>query len=242
MPAVPSAWSNPWSDRADRVNPVANRDIKLYASLACADFLHLEEDLGRLAAAGVDGFHVDIMDGRFVPNFALNLDIVRMVRQVSALPMDVHLMVEQPERYIEEVAQSGAEFITIHQEATVHLQRTLTAIHGLGARAGVALNPATALDTLEYVMDDLDLILIMTVNPGFAGQKLVRQTIQKIDATRRMIDVCGRPIDLQVDGNVSFEHAPTMVQAGANWLVGGTSSLFASNVSYGEAVTRLKRT
>lgn len=220
---------------------MADLDIKLYASLACADFLHLEQDLKRLELAGVDGFHVDIMDGRFVPNFALSADTIRTVRRATDLPIDVHLMVEQPERHLEAVAQSGAQVITVHQEATVHLQRTLAAIHSLGARAGIALNPATALHTLEYVLDDLDLILIMTVNPGFAGQRLVPQTIQKITATRRMIDRCGRSIDLQVDGNVSFEHAPTMVHAGANWLVGGTSSLFAPSVSYSEAVTRLKR-
>ena len=219
---------------------MADLCIKVYASLACADFLHLEEDVRQLELAGVDGIHVDIMDGQFVPNFALSPDIIRTVRRATALPIDVHLMVEQPERHLEAVAQSGAQIITVHQEATVHLQRTLTAIHNLGARAGVALNPATALDTLEYVLDDLDLILIMTVNPGFAGQKLVPQTIQKIIATRQMINRCGRSIDLQADGNVSFAHAPIMVQAGATWLVGGTSSLFAPSISRSEAVAKLK--
>jgi ribulose-phosphate 3-epimerase len=215
--------------------------ITICASLACADFLHLEDDLRALERAGVDYLHIDVMDGQFVPNFALSPAIMRTVRQVSALPMDVHLMIEQPERHLEAFAEAGADILVVHQEATVHLQRTLARIRSLGARPGVALNPATSLHTLDYVLGDLDLLLIMTVNPGFVGQRLVPATLRKIADARRMADAQGLAIDIQVDGNVSLAHTPQMVRAGANYLVGGTSSLFMPGVSIEEGVAELRR-
>jgi ribulose-phosphate 3-epimerase len=215
--------------------------IKICASLICADWLHLESDLRALERAGADSLHIDVMDGQYVPNFALPPALMHTVRQASALPMDVHLMVEQPERHLEAFVEAGADILVVHQEATVHLQRTLARIRSLGARPGVALNPATPLHTLEYVLDDLDLLLIMTVNPGFVGQELVPVTVRKIAQARAMLDARGLAIDVQVDGNVSFANAAEMVRAGANYLVGGTSSIFAPGVGIAEGVADLRR-
>ncbi|MBC7256522.1 MAG: ribulose-phosphate 3-epimerase, partial [Chloroflexi bacterium] len=177
----------------------------------------------------------------FVPNFALNMDVMRAVRKVCALPLDVHLMIESPERYLARFVEAGATYLTVHQEATRHLQRVLGEIRALGARVGVALNPATPLNTLDYVLEDLDLLLIMTVNPGFSGQKLVPAMLRKIAEARAMVKARGLEMDIEVDGNVSFEAAPRMVQAGANILVGGTSSLFRPGASIQENAARLRQ-
>jgi ribulose-phosphate 3-epimerase len=214
--------------------------IRICPSLACADFLHLERDLRELEAAGVDYLHIDVMDGMFVPNLALSPDIMRTVRRASPLPLDVHLMIEKPERYLETFVEAGAAILVVHQEASIHLQRTLVRIRQLGSRAGVALNPATPLETLRYVLEDIDLLLIMTVNPGYTGQKLVPATLQKIGDARALFQRYGLQPDIEVDGNVSFEHAAHMVAAGANYLVGGTSSVFARGLSIFEGVQRLR--
>jgi len=214
--------------------------IRICASVACADYLHLGRDLTALEAAGTDYLHIDIMDGAFVPNLALNLDIMQAVRRGCELPMDVHLMVERPETYIERVAQAGAEVIIVHAEATHHLQRLLAQIRAAGCRPGVALNPHTPLQMLDYVLEDLEIVLIMTVNPGFQGQRLIPQTLGKIAACRQMLDATGRDIGLMVDGNVSLANAPAMAHAGADWLVGGTSSIFAPGLKVNEGVQRLR--
>jgi ribulose-phosphate 3-epimerase len=219
---------------------MSQQPVILAASLACANYLHLEEDLRELEAAGVDYLHIDVMDGQFVPNFALNTDIMHAARQVTALPMDVHLMVERPERYLEPFVAAGASIVAVHQECTAHLQRTLAEIRRLGVQAGVALNPATPLETLAYVMEDVDFLLLMTVNPGFYGQKLVPSALRKIADARAMCQRHGREIPICVDGNVSFEHAPRMVAAGANFLVGGTSSIFARGLSIAEGTRKLR--
>jgi ribulose-phosphate 3-epimerase len=219
---------------------VSQPAIRICASLACADWLHLEQDLRALENAQVDYLHVDVMDGLFVPNLALSPDLMRIVGRATSLPMDVHLMIEKPERYLETFVRAGAKILVVHQEATVHLQRTLAAIRQLGARPGVALNPATPLETLDYILEDVDLLLIMTVNPGFVGQKLVLATLRKIEDARRMIERRGLALDIQVDGNVSLENATRMVRAGANWLVGGTSSIFAPGITIAEGVGRLR--
>ena len=215
--------------------------IKLCASLACADPLHLAREIEAIEAAGIDMIHIDVMDGSFVPNLALSIDLVRAVRRVTDLPMDAHLMMVDPARYIEPFAEAGADLIVVHQEACTHLQRTLAAIRALGVGAGVALNPATSLKMLEYVLDDIDLLLIMTVNPGFVGQKLVPATVGKITDARRMLAAHNRPIDIQVDGNVSLDNARAMVAAGANWLVGGTSSIFRRDLTIAEGAAELRR-
>ncbi|NLV73866.1 MAG: ribulose-phosphate 3-epimerase [Chloroflexi bacterium] len=214
--------------------------IKVCASLACADLLNLERDLRAMEAAGIDYLHIDVMDGTFVPNLALGTDLLRAVGRATRIPLDVHLMIERPERYIETFHVLGAQVLTVHQEASIHLQRTLAAIRGLGMRAGVALNPATPLETLRYVLDDIDLLLIMTVNPGFAGQKLIPSTLGKIADARALFEAHHREVDIQVDGNVSFENAVRMAQAGANWLVGGTSSLFMSGLTIAEGARQLR--
>jgi ribulose-phosphate 3-epimerase len=215
--------------------------IRICASLACADWLHLEHDLLALEAASVDYVHIDVMDGTFVPNYALNMDNMRAVRRVSRLPLDVHLMIEKPERYLEAFVDAGADILVVHEEASPHLQRTLARIESLGARAGVALNVHTPVRNLEYVLENIDLLLIMTVNPGFAGQKLVPSALRKIADARALFDAAGLGVDIEVDGNVSLENAQLMVQAGANYLVGGTSSIFRSNLTIAEGTARLRR-
>ena len=214
--------------------------IKVSASLACADLLHLERDLRALEGAGVDYLHIDVMDGQFVPNYALGPDIMRAVRRATDLPLDVHLMIDHPERHLETFMEAGADILVVHQEATHHLQGLLGRIRELGAKAGVALNPATPLYTLEDVLADMDLLLVMTVNPGFAGQKLVPTTLGKIAEARRLFDRRGMPTDIQVDGNVSFANVPRMVEAGANYLVGGTSSVFQRGLTIAEGVRELR--
>ena len=220
---------------------MSQQPVMLAASLTCANYLRLEDDLRALEAAGVDYLHIDVMDGHFVPNFALNTDIMRAVRQVTDLPMDVHLMVEHPEPLLETFAAAGAGILTVHQECTTHLQRTLAEIRRLGVRAGVALNPATSLATLEYVMEDVDFLVVMTVNPGFFGQKLVPSALRKIADARALCERHGRAIPVCVDGNVSFEHAPKMVAAGADFLVAGTSSIFAKGMTIAEGARKLRK-
>ena len=166
--------------------------------------------------------------------------MMRAVRRVTGVPLDVHLMIEKPEQHLETFVEAGAGILVVHQEATVHLQRALSRIRHLGAQAGVALNPSTTLDSLEYVLEDIDLLLVMTVNPGFAGQRLVSGALRKIADARRMFSRRGLPINIQVDGNVSFENAPRMVRAGGNYLVGGTSSIFRPGGTIAENVGRLR--
>lgn len=219
-----------------------SRNIKLEASIACANFARLEDDLAQLGAVGVDYLHIDFMDGRFVPNFGLNYDILKTVRDLSDIPLDCHLMVEEPERYLERTAQSGAEYIGIHFEATHHVQRCLQEIRKLGAKAAIALNPATPIASLEYILDDIDMVTVMTVNPGFAGQILIPAMLRKLKDVRQMLDAAGYgDVEVQVDGNVSFEQIPAMVQAGATMLVGGTSSVFHQAYSIGAAVAAVRQ-
>jgi ribulose-phosphate 3-epimerase len=226
--------------RSDETQSKGARSVTLAASVACANFLRLEDDLAALEAAGVDYLHIDIMDGQFVPNFSLNTDIMKAARQVTSLPMDVHLMVERPERYIEPFIAAGGSIIAVHQECVTHLQRTLAEIQRAGAQAGVALNPATPLQTIEYVMENVDFLLLMTVNPGFYGQKLVPSALRKIADARALCLRHGRDIPICVDGNVSLENAPKMVAAGADFLVGGTSSVFMRGATIAEGAQRLR--
>ncbi len=213
---------------------------KIGASLACANYRHLEKDIRELEQAGVDYIHFDIMDGHFVPNFSLNLDILKMVKDLTSIPVDVHLMVDNPEFFIPIFLQAGCDILSFQQEVAYHPQRELSNIRKFGVKSGIALNPSTPLNVLDYLLPDLDMIMIMTVNPGFAGQKLIPATIKKIENLRTMLEKRELQIEIQVDGNVSFENIPTLVKAGATMLVGGTSSVFKKGMSISDAMQKMR--
>lgn len=215
--------------------------VKLEASVACANLTRLDHDLHQLRDAGIDLLHIDIMDGRFVNNFCLDFSLMEAIRKVTDTPMDVHLMVEEPERYVDRAIAAGARYVSIHVEATKHVQRTLQQIRSGGAKTGLALNPGTSIHHLDYILDDIDMVTVMTVNPGYAGQPLVAATMNKIEDVRHLLDHTGHEhVDIQVDGNVSFKNIPTMVGAGANMLVGGTSSVFHKDFSIPDAVRQIR--
>jgi ribulose-phosphate 3-epimerase len=190
-------------------------------SILSADFANLGPVLSQLEAQGADWVHVDVMDGMFVPNITLGPPIIQALRPWTNLPFDVHLMIEQPDRYLEDFQKAGADVITVHVEACTHLHRTLNAIRKLGCKAGVSLNPATSLSTIENVLDDLDLILIMSVNPGFGGQSFIPQALEKIALAKSMI--AHRPIFIEVDGGIGPHNSGIVQQAGANVLVAGNA-------------------
>jgi ribulose-phosphate 3-epimerase len=192
-------------------------------SILSADLARLGDEVRDVERAGADWIHVDVMDGRFVPNITLGPVVVQAVRRATQLPLDVHLMIVEPERYVQAFAEAGADVISVHVEASPHLQRTLAEIRRLGKRAGVVLNPHTSETSLEYVLDDVDLILIMSVNPGFGGQKFLPAVLPKIEAVRRAIDRRGLNISLEVDGGVAPDTVRRVVDAGANVLVAGSA-------------------
>lgn len=197
--------------------------IKVAPSLLSADFLDLRRSIDLAVKAGADYLHYDVMDGNFVPNISFGQGILKAVAGYGALPVDAHLMVDRPERYIEDFARAGARIITVHAEATCHLQRALSQIRALGCLAGVSLNPATSPDCLRYVLGDFDLALVMTVNPGFGGQKMLPRAVEKIGEIRRMLDGAGLQAMIQVDGGVSLSTAGAMVAQGADLLVAGSA-------------------
>ena len=215
------------------------RKVLFGASLMCADYLNLERDIHLLEQNGIDYLHFDVMDGHFVPNFGLNLDLLRKARAITDLPINVHLMIENAEDYIDAYLDAGCNSLSFHQESTYHIQRLLQKIRDHDVQAGIALNPATPLNTLDYILDDLDFVLIMTVNPGFAGQALVPNTLKKISDLKKLLARKKLDIDIQVDGNVSFENIPHMIHAGATMLVGGTSSLFVKNMEISESAQKV---
>jgi ribulose-phosphate 3-epimerase len=198
---------------------------KLSASILSADFGRLAEHVREAEQAGVDWIHVDVMDGHFVPNITIGPAVTRAIRGATALPLDVHLMISHPERYVEAFVEAGADWLGIHVEATVHLERLIQQIKDAGAKATVTLNPATPLDCLEYVLQDVDMVLLMTVNPGFSGQKFIRGVLPKIRRLRRMIDEQNLDVLIQVDGGVATDTIGEIAAAGADVLVSG-SGLF----------------
>ena len=210
-------------------------------SILSADFSRLGEEVRRAEDAKADWIHVDVMDGHFVPNLTIGAPVVKSLRRSTHLPLDVHLMIEDPDRYLGDFADAGADYITVHQEACTHLQRTLSHIRTLGKKAGVALNPATSEESLKYVLKDLDLVLVMSVNPGFGGQKFIAEVLPKIDRMRRLLDDAGNSAcKISVDGGITVETAKLVADAGACVVVAGNSVYGAPDIK--EAIGALKAT
>jgi ribulose-phosphate 3-epimerase len=213
--------------------------IKLAPSILAADYTRLGEQVREAAAAGADYIHVDVMDGRFVPNITVGPLVVEALRRVTDLPLTVHLMIVEPERHIEAFAQAGASILTVHPEASPHLHRLVQMTKGLGVRSGVALNPASPLALIEEVLADVDLVLVMTVNPGWGGQLFLHSVLPKIRRLRRMLDEQGLAAELAVDGGISAETAPLVVEAGARVLVAG-SAVFRHREGVARAMALIK--
>jgi ribulose-phosphate 3-epimerase len=215
------------------------RPLRICPSILSADFARLGDDVRAVMDAGGDIVHVDIMDGHFVPNISFGPDVMKSIRKVTDKVFDVHLMISPVDPYLEAFAKGGADVITVHAEAGPHLHRSLQAIRALGKKAGVSLNPATPESVLEYVLDDLDLILVMTVNPGFGGQKFIPSGLEKIRRIRAMIG--DRPIDLEVDGGVTADNAGAIAAAGANWLVAGSAVFKGGESAYKSNIDAIRR-
>lgn len=205
----------------------AGKKIKIAPSILSADFSRLGEEIRAVDAGGADWIHIDVMDGRFVPNLTVGPLIVEAAKRVTSLPLDVHLMIVEPDHLIPEFIKEGATSVTVHVEACIHLNRTIQLIKQNGARAGVSLNPATPLAAVEEILDEIDLLLIMSVNPGFGGQRFIPKTLDKIRAARKMIDARGLSVELEVDGGVKVANAGELAQAGADVFVAG-SAVFES--------------
>lgn len=203
---------------------------KLSPSLLSANFAELKKDIEKLEKGGADYLHLDVMDGNYVPNISFGAPIIKSVNEVTKLPLDVHLMIDKPERFIKDFVDSGADIITVHGEATIHLHRVIQMIKSFGIKAGVSLNPSTSLDSLKYVIDDLDLILIMSVNPGFGGQSFIPAMKDKIKETRKLIDKKSLDIILQVDGGVKIDNIEEIVDLGANLIVVGSDIFKAEDL------------
>ena len=213
--------------------------IKISPSILSADFTRLADQVREAEEAGVDYIHVDVMDGHFVPNITIGPLVVKALRPITKLPLDVHLMIENPEFYIEDFSKAGADIITVHQEATPHLHRTIQQIHDLGIKAGVSINPSTSVRTLDDIICDVDLILVMSVNPGFGGQSYIHSCTNKIRKVREMLDDRGVSADLEVDGGVNVDTVNEVINAGANAFVAG-SAIFNDKNSVAENVSALR--
>lgn len=214
--------------------------VKVAPSLLAADFAALGEEVQRSEKGGADLLHVDVMDGHFVPNLTVGPMVVEAIRSRTRLPLDVHLMMEGPERYLADFARAGADILTVHVEACAHLHRVVQRIKELGVRAGVALNPATPAGTLECILEELDLVLVMAVNPGFGGQAFIPSTLRKIKGIKALVSSCPRSPEIEVDGGINTETAPLAIQAGATILVAGTAVFGERDLS--AAITALRGT
>jgi ribulose-phosphate 3-epimerase len=213
--------------------------VKIAPSILTADFLRLGEQVAEAEQAGVDYIHVDVMDGRFVPNITIGPLITEALRRATSLPLDVHLMIVEPERYIEDFAKAGADIITVHQEVSPHLHRTLQAARAIGCRAGVSINPATPVNTLDEVLYFCDLVLVMTVNPGFGGQSMIPEAVEKIARIRRMVEERGLNVEIEVDGGIKAQTVAPAVRAGVDTIVAG-SAIYRPGISAADAVAELR--
>ena len=207
-------------------------------SILSADFSVLGEEIAAVEAAGADWIHIDVMDGHFVPNITMGPGVVKSLRKMTVLPFDVHLMIENPEQYIQPFAEAGSDRITVHMEALIHLHRTVSQIKELGLKAGVSLNPATPLSFVESILTDIDLLLIMTVNPGFGGQQFIKTMLPKIRQARELIDRFAPAVLLEVDGGVTLTNLPAILKAGADVFVAG-ASIFGSD-NYRDTIGKMK--
>lgn len=221
------------------INPIVTRPLIIAPSLLAADFARLGEEVAAIEAAGADWLHLDIMDGHFVPNISFGPAVVKALRKHSRMPFDVHLMIAPADPYLAAFAEAGADLISLHPEAGPHLHRSLQTIRALGKKAGVVLNPGTPASVLDNVMDLVDLILVMTVNPGFGGQSFIHSQLPKVATLRKMIDATGRDIHLQIDGGVTAITAPLCVEAGADVLVAGTAVF--GKPDYAGAITAIRQ-
>jgi ribulose-phosphate 3-epimerase len=213
--------------------------IKIAPSILSADFAKLGEEIQNIEKAGADYIHIDVMDGSFVPNITIGNEVVKALRQKTQVPFDVHLMINNPDNHVKAFAEAGADIITIHAEASIHLDRSLALIKSYDKKAGVSLVPSTHEDALDYILEKLDLILVMTVNPGFGGQKFLSSQLKKIENIRRKIEKSGKKIELEVDGGINDQTARIAIEAGADVLVSG-SYIFGSG-NYQQAIANLKK-
>jgi ribulose-phosphate 3-epimerase len=216
------------------------KPVRIAPSILSADFARLGEEVRALDAAGADWIHVDVMDGHFVPNLTIGPMVVKALRPHIAKPLDVHLMISPVDPYLEAFAEAGADVITVHPEAGPHLHRTVQRIKSLGKRAGVSLNPATPAKALDYVLEEIDLVLVMSVNPGFGGQSFITGQLKKIEAIRKRIDTAGLDIDLEVDGGIDQESARRAIEAGADVLVAGTATFRGGPSAYADNIRGLR--
>ena len=207
------------------------RKIYIAPSILSADLLKLEEQVRTVEENGADFIHVDVMDGHFVPNITFGPNIVKALRKITELPLDVHLMIENPDKYIPDFIKAGANIVTVHAEVCAHLNKTLNTIKSTGAKAGVSINPATPLNSIEEVTGLIDLLLIMSVNPGFGGQKFIPSSINKIERARKLLDKAESDAFLEVDGGISEDNAADVVRAGANVLVAGSAIFYSENIA-----------